>query len=300
MELHELAEADLPALAELCRRGLDDPTDERLLRRLFLGEPGFTPAYHLAAADAGGLAGAIMGGWREGADGAIGGVRLLVVAPERRREGLGGRLLGELERRMAAGGLREVHVGGVAPNYLWPGLDLRRHTPAYCFFQRHGYARAGEAVNMDVELARRDWAAEIAALRLPDGWEVRRATSADRERALAWVAANWSESWRFEAELAFDAPAPTLALAVRGDAVGGFACWDVSGLWGTFGPTGTAEELRGRGLGRALLLAALAAMRAEGYARAEIGWTGPIAFYARAAGARIGRVCWFMAKTLGG
>lgn len=300
MELRELTDSDLPALAELCRRAFDESLDEPLLRRLFLAEPGLTSAYHLALVEGGALAGAVLGSVRESPEGRFGGARLLAVAPELRRRGLGGRLLGELERRMAADGLVELRVGGVAPNYLWPGLDVRRHTSAYCLLLGRGYARSGEAVNMELDLAARDWAAELAAAPLRDGWAVRRAAPADRDSALAWVAATWGPGWHYEAELAFAAAAPTIVLALRGGEVGGFACWDVSGLWGTFGPTGAAEQLRGQGLGRALLLAALAEMRAQGYARAEIGWTGPIAFYARAADARMGRVCWFMTKPLAG
>lgn len=299
MEIRELREADLPALADLCRRSLSDPLDEPLLRRLFLADPGFTPGYHLAIDAGGQLAGAILGSLRERGGARVGGVRLLVVAPELRRRGLGGRLLAELEWRMAADGLAEIQ-SVVAPNYLWPGIDLRRHTPAYCLFKARGYERVADAVNMDVDLTARDWAAELAGLRLGPGWEVRRATPAERDPALAWVRANWSAGWAFEAEMAFAAAEPTIVLALRGEQVGGFACWDVSGLWGTFGPTGTDEALRGQGLGKALLFACLAEMRAQGYTSAEIGWTGPIAFYARAADATIGRVCWILAKRLDG
>lgn len=298
MELRELTEADLPALAELCRHGLSDPLDEALLRRFFLREPDVVAGYQLALVDENRLAGAILGGVRERPEGLVAGVRLVLVAPELRRRGLGGQLLAELERRIRADGIAELWVGGIGPNYLWPGLDVQRHTPAYCFFERHGFARFWDAINMDVDLTARDWAAGLAATALADGWEVRRATNADKEPLLAWVRANWSPAWVFEAELTFSASTPTVMLAVRGDQIGGFACWDVSGFWGTFGPTGTAEALRGRGLGKALLIACFAAMRAQGYRSAEIGWTGPIAFYARAADARIGRVCWFMKKPL--
>lgn len=298
MQLRELSETDLPALSELCRRALSDPTDERLLRRLFLGEPDFTPGYHLVIVEHEQLVGVVLGGVRARPEGLVGGVRLLVVAPERQRQGLAGQLLDELERRMAADGLDQICVGRLAPNYLWPGLDPQLHTPALCLLLSRGYVRSGDAVNMALDLTARDWGAELNALRLPAGWSVRRAVPADREPALAWVNEHWSFSWRFESELAFAAPVPTLVLARRDAQIGGFACWDVSGLWGTFGPTGTASPLRGQGLGRALLLASLAAMHAQGYRRAEIGWTGPIAFYAHAADAQISRVCWFLAKQL--
>ena len=45
------------------------------------------------------------------------------------------------------------------------------------------------------------------------------------------------------------------------------------------------EEERGRGLGRALLLATLHAQREQGYAYSIIGGVGPAEFYAKAVGA---------------
>lgn len=43
--------------------------------------------------------------------------------------------------------------------------------------------------------------------------------------------------------------------------------------------------MRGKGIGEALLIESLAAMRATGYAYAIIGGAGPTQFYARAVGA---------------
>ena len=64
----------------------------------------------------------------------------------------------------------------------------------------------------------------------------------------------------------------------------GFACHDVT-CRNFFGPEGVVAEERGRGTGRALLLAALHAQREQGYAYAIIGGVGPAAFYARTVGA---------------
>jgi GNAT superfamily N-acetyltransferase len=45
------------------------------------------------------------------------------------------------------------------------------------------------------------------------------------------------------------------------------------------------ETYRGRGIGKALLLACLHDMWAQGYGYAIIGWAGPVDFYIRAVGA---------------
>ena len=52
-----------------------------------------------------------------------------------------------------------------------------------------------------------------------------------------------------------------------------------------FGPTGVAENARGLGLGKALLMKSLEALREIGFAYAIIGGVGPKEFYAKACGA---------------
>ena len=64
----------------------------------------------------------------------------------------------------------------------------------------------------------------------------------------------------------------------------GFAVYECSRR-GYFGPTGVREDLRGRGLGAALLFRCLEAMREMGYAYAVIGGVGPQAFYEKVCGA---------------
>lgn len=295
--MHHLTPADLPALARLCAAALRDPVDRPTLERLVLAEPDPVPAYQLALWAGDDLIGVALGSVRRKDDQVFGGLRLLAVHPAQRRRGLGTQLLAELEQRMAADGLTELRVGGIAPNYLYPGLDVR-DTPAYCLFTRRGYTRVSEAINMLVDLHARDWAAELAATTLRDGWDVRRARPDERATVVAWVAANWSAGWAWEANYAFETNEPPIFLAMREGQIGGFACHSVSGLPGTFGPTGTDPALQGRGLGRALLLACLADLRARGYAQCEIGWVGPVGFYARAADATINRVCWQLSKAL--
>lgn len=296
MQLRELTAQNLPALAELCRHGLRDEVTPAVLGRLLLDEPGYDPALSLALWDGARLAGAALGGTRTTADGRVGGPRLLVVAPELRRRGLATRLIDTLEGRLAASGVGELRVGRLAPNYLWPGLDPR-DTAALCLFEARGYERSGDAVNMAVELAGRSWWTPADEARLAtSGWAVRRGAPADHAQLATLVRAHFGESWVWEAEAALAASPPTLFVAERAGQLGGFACHSVSGLPGTFGPTGTDPALRGAGLGRALLLRCLDDLRELGYATVEIGWVGPVAFYSKVAGAAISRVCWFLRR----
>ncbi|MGI6235068.1 MAG: GNAT family N-acetyltransferase [Christensenellales bacterium] len=72
--------------------------------------------------------------------------------------------------------------------------------------------------------------------------------------------------------------------AARGEEIIGFSCCD-STARGFFGPTGVLPAYRGKGIGKALLLAALHHLKDLGYAYAIIGGAGPTGFYEQACGA---------------
>lgn len=113
---------------------------------------------------------------------------------------------------------------------------------------------------------------------------VRRALAPERRPVLAWVEGRFGGGWAGECEAAFARTPTGCLLALRERAVLGFAVWDVTAR-GFFGPIGVDAGERGGGIGAALLLAGLRAMRAEGYAYAIIGGVGPADFFARTAGA---------------
>ena len=116
------------------------------------------------------------------------------------------------------------------------------------------------------------------------GPDVRRAMAPERRIVVAWIEERFGVLWAGEAEAAFSSTPTRIHIALRNGELAGFACHDVTAL-GFFGPTGVDEAMRGRGLGEALLLESLSAMRAAGYAYAIIGGVGPAEFYARAVGA---------------
>jgi hypothetical protein len=89
----------------------------------------------------------------------------------------------------------------------------------------------------------------------PEGVVVRRALTPDRPRVLAWVDAHFA-FWKQEVEACFGRVPVSCFLAVRGQELIGFACYD-SICPNFFGPTAVLEAERGKHVGRALLLAAL-------------------------------------------
>jgi GNAT superfamily N-acetyltransferase len=93
-----------------------------------------------------------------------------------------------------------------------------------------------------------------------------------------WVGATFGPRWASEVGVAFAGHPLGCHIAIIDGAPIGFACWDATAR-GFFGPEGVAEAWRGKGIGAALLLQCLHAMRAHGYGYAIIGAVGPKAFY---------------------
>jgi GNAT superfamily N-acetyltransferase len=115
-------------------------------------------------------------------------------------------------------------------------------------------------------------------LNLPPDIEVRRAFGPERRLVVDWVERTFGRHWASEVEIAFSGHPIKTWIATRDGKLVGFACQDGTAK-GFFGPTGVAEAERGKGIGEALLMAALRGMREAGYAYAVIGDPGPVEFY---------------------
>jgi GNAT superfamily N-acetyltransferase len=111
------------------------------------------------------------------------------------------------------------------------------------------------------------------------GVVVRRPIAPDKPDVIDWVRAQFPRSLA-EVEAAFAQVPATCFIATRNATILGFACYDVT-CRNFFGPEGVAADARGKGIGRALLLCALHAQRAQGYGYAIIGGVGPAEFYAK-------------------
>lgn len=98
---------------------------------------------------------------------------------------------------------------------------------------------------------------------------VRRAIPPERRIAVDF-AGGFSDGWAAECEMAFSAHPVPVWIAVRGNEILGFACHDATAK-GFFGPTGVLDSERGKGVGRALLMATLCGLREAGYAYGIIG-----------------------------
>lgn len=112
---------------------------------------------------------------------------------------------------------------------------------------------------------------------------IRRARAFELHTVAAF-ARTFSEKWESEVRVALSRQPIACHIATRSRTIIGFACHDTT-LRGFFGPTGVAEDARGLGVGKALLLRALESLRELGHAYAIIGGVGPREFYQRHCGA---------------
>jgi GNAT superfamily N-acetyltransferase len=114
----------------------------------------------------------------------------------------------------------------------------------------------------------------------------RKAIAPEKHLLSDWVMDQFGAYWKSEVEVAFSRQPVSVWLAQRGNNILGFACYE-STARNFFGPTGTLESERGKGIGKILLIKSLESLREMGYAYAIIGGVGPVEFYEKTVGAKI-------------
>ena len=99
-----------------------------------------------------------------------------------------------------------------------------------------------------------------------------------------FILRHFSVGWADEVVPCYSRQPISLFIAIRDGKVIGFGAYE-STRRNFFGPTGVAEDERGKGIGQALLLACMHGLRDMGYAYGIIGGAGPTEFYAKSVGA---------------
>lgn len=117
-----------------------------------------------------------------------------------------------------------------------------------------------------------------------EGIAIRRAMAPDKFRVVEWVREHSGLSAAGECDVCFSHTPISCYIATLGANILGYACYDATAP-DFFGPTRVLDACQGKGIGKALLVRSLWAMREEGYAYAIIGGVGPAAFYEKTVGA---------------
>lgn len=277
---------DLPFMRRLAATSFDrEPTDRGALVDVLFHRPPGDPSLRLIAVVDDSPVAFAFGSVHE----RTGYVDALAVAETVRHRGVATALLNTIEGRLTRAGAEHLAIGGNTWFYAWPGLDLG-YTAALCLAERHGYRRVSLVQNMDVTLE--GWVsgrADEVLDRYGRKATVRRARPADWPELEAFVRAQFTEAWCNETGLALHRDPPAVFVATRDGRITGFACHGVYRPdW--FGPIAVDQDSRSAGLGEALLSLCLDDLAAAGFTVAQIGWIGPMHFYARTVDARCGRV----------
>lgn len=181
-------------------------------------------------------------------------LRVLVVDRDARRRGVGSALLADSSASV---------IFAEPGNYFTPGV-FAEDEGTRAFFAKHGFVEKAWTWNLDVGVQRAAGSGQKAD-----------------ERVLDFIEQHFGKIWRFECSRALG-----IVTSEEDGELTGFAAYEANnrGL-GVFGPTGVVKSMRGRGIGRDLLLRALAELHALGYERAIIPWTDALDFYRKACGA---------------
>ncbi|NNE90894.1 MAG: GNAT family N-acetyltransferase [Verrucomicrobiales bacterium] len=118
------------------------------------------------------------------------------------------------------------------------------------------------------------------------GARLHRPFGPEKAAVVDWVTEKFGARWGSEADMAFAGGNPVSAFTALdpGDAIIGFACYNTT-FKGFFGPTGVDDGWRGKGIGTALLLRSLHALREDGHAYGIIGFSALDEFYESIVGA---------------
>lgn len=235
----------------------------------------------------------------------VGWLDAVAVVPERQRQGIGTALLDQAERWLAAQGCTQVRLGGSLRPFA-PGLPVELDSEPF-FLSRGYHARADEDSVWDLaaDLATLDLERDKVSRSLSKGMRLAPGRAGDAEALLAFLSREFPGRWRFEFEeflraggrmseyLLLWRTEPNSRPGVAGfcrtrrrwryavEPLDRFFPHRLPQPWGQLGPIGVGTELRGQGLGAALVRYGLARLAACGVRGCVIDWTTLVDFYAR-------------------
>jgi len=107
---------------------------------------------------------------------------------------------------------------------------------------------------------------------------IRRAQPFELSAVHRFITQDFSSAWADEAQIGFYNKPVSVYIAILEGKIVGFSAYECTRR-SFFGPTGVVNQARGKGIGKALLIAALWGLHELGYVYGIIGGVGPVEFY---------------------
>lgn len=198
-------------------------------------------------------------------------------------------------------GAKRLRIFDTFPNYFLPGIDPR-YTSLITLVESAGYRRRRDNVNMiaDLESVDLDTTQQEERLYATEKIEIRRGQPADLPAVQQFIRRDFP-LWGAEVNNAYRQQPVAIHLAFQQDEIIAFSGYQGNNFtlpW--FGPMGTTNRARGKGIGGILLKRCLQDLHNKGFSSAIIPWVGPIGFYFREVGAVVERIFWNYVKDVDG
>ena len=200
-------------------------------------------------------------------------------------------LMTDVKELLANRGVTRLQFGQDS-RHFFPGCPT--DFPALTsFLTVEGFAEGGESVDLE-----RDLTDFTNLFPMPEGDVFRTLTEEDIPALIEFFDREFPHRWKYDnlSKIEIEGPGCVFGL-FHGPKIEGFALlqngshrapiggavWHVSlgDKWGSLGPIGVSQSLRGRGSGIALLANALEHLRDTGVANCIIDWTGLVDFYGK-------------------
>lgn len=207
-------------------------------------------------------------------------ITVFFVAPDKRRQRIGSRLLKEACAFLRKQGRRNVFFSSYAPNYFTPGLDEASYPEGYAFLQKNSFDVMYSPVAMDVSLVRYETPGDVTDLkqrRQSEGYTFRLAENSDLAELIRFATDAFNPDWgrAIREGLLRGLPMASIHIARQNGRLVGFCMHGgYEGVIERFGPFGVDASQQGKGLGKILLHDCLANMKAQGLHGAWFLWTG--------------------------
>lgn len=299
MTIKQFNENNLDTLLELFTVSMPrDRFTKELLIENVIDDMSENPELCLSAYEDDKIVGFAMGVIRHRDEEDMGYIKFICTHPAYRRKGIAKELYSRIEDGIRKNGVKKIRLIESWPNYYMAGIDPF-YTEAVAFFERLGYVKDGDAANLicDLESQNFDTSEEEEKVKA-NGIDIRRAVESDFDAMMKWADNNF-KAWRFEISNAFKNDPISLHIALSDGEIIAFSAHESNnpGL-GWFGPIGTTEAARGKGVGGILLKRCLRNMKESGYREAIIPWVANIPFYMHYINSKVNRVFWRYEKRL--